>query len=118
MSAHPYKEGALYASLKDLNWSALADICVAQHNRNLIIKSSSSSTEKGNYVIDVAENEVEESELIFSKKHIDSNNHAAAIVFPEALACFSNQRKKTLPIAQYLSYISPYRYLVFQMFRI
>jgi hypothetical protein len=117
LPAHADKERALYSLQKNADWLAYANICASQYYKHLVIKSSSSRTEKENCQIDAAENEVEEYELISSKKNAD-NSTSAATFLPTTGACFFGSASKTLLFESFFSHAVSSRYLIFQIFRI
>ena len=90
----------------------------AQYYQLLIVKPTSSDTERKNYKIDAAENEVEEDELASSKKHLEGGNCILPISFSQAPECLFSGSKKILPYYTYFSNSSSCRYILCRAFRI
>ena len=113
LCASDHQEGT-YLPTENLNTFGYTYFGIAQNDHDLVIRSSSPHAEKS-FKIDIAENEVEEDELIVSRKHIGSNNGTSPIA-PVQGYFFGS--KRILPVCGYAFYSSSYQYLIFQVFRI
>jgi hypothetical protein len=71
------------------------------------------------YTIDVAENEIEEDELMPFKKNFDIANSITAVLFSLILVSILHHLKKRLAFRRQYSFFGSYpRYLIFQVIRI
>ena len=91
---------------------------VKEQHHALILHSSSSRTEKKAYKIYIAETEVEEDEVLSSKKHTCINYSTASILFSGTLAHLFSNRNSPTRNYDYFSYSSSDQYLIFRVFRI
>lgn len=119
LSAHIHRERTSYSS-DDLRFTSPTrfnnEDC-EQHNR---IPSFSSASFSGsgaiNFIIGIAETEVEE-ETISSKKNLESS-YVDSVLLAQTLGHFFTHDKKALSFYSCYPNISSDRYLIFEVFRI
>ena len=88
-------------------------------DQGLIVRPSSSGTEKENDQVEAAEKEAEEDELVF-KKYLDTSQYFAIIFFALLLGYFFRYIKISLPFRKQFSYFISLRsfHLLFRSIRI
>jgi hypothetical protein len=97
--------------------SKSATVCVQP--QVLTIKPFSTSSEKTVIRIEATEKEIEEDELIFSKKSLESSSSFAAVFFALILGYFFHSLRKRLAFCKRFSYFISYRwYLMYGVIQI
>jgi hypothetical protein len=83
------------------------------------LKFSPEGQKRIDYAIDVAENEIEEDELMPFKKNFDVNNSMTAVLFSLVLVSILHHLKKRLAFVRQFSFFGSFpRYLIFHVIRI
>jgi hypothetical protein len=91
----------------DCGQSENATVCIEPQ---LTIKPFSSASEKTVFRIEATEKEIEEDDLVFSKKSLQSNSSFAAVFFALILGYFFHSLRKHLAFCKRFSYFVSYRW--------
>ncbi len=119
LSAHAENRCTLYTSSKSVTLTTPVLLGDKQHDLILFIRSATSlPTEKGNCLIDLVENEIEEDELSSSKKNLENYSGFNSIFFGRMPGYFLTSNRKVSTSYHHNSYTLSYRYLMLGVLRI
>jgi hypothetical protein len=115
LAAHTCKERTIYPLLKNIKCGQYSSADTWQ----MFVEPGSLSPEKQNDASNESFFEKEEDdEFISSKKHLEAGNIGTCVSLAQIPVCFYSCNEHILPCSACISYISSYRYLIFQAFRI
>ncbi|UII27507.1 hypothetical protein LVD15_03480 [Fulvivirga maritima] len=75
------------------------------------IQKDKSGQQQGEHIIEITENEVEENELLFGKKHLEIT-HYFSILFHEQLAEFFESSNRQVPFWKHFTYDSSFKWFL------
>lgn len=123
LSAHILHESAFFSLIKVPNGSDYASFESVRHNQPSINAASTSPVEKGFKKIEAAEKEVEEDDLSYSRKHLQSSDYITSIFFYALIFGYLVHHikiKRSFLFREFSSYFSSFRslHIIFRVFRI